>query len=150
MAKKRRYRGSCFHCGEYRQITLRWKGGTAICFNCAAPGDYKKRGLCVCCQLSGVPLEDDHYLGRTLHDRLKLNSTMPLCLNCHKYVSKIKLPLMMEQRKFLEQTECGKRRVRFEEEVTLSDIVSAIVCSAHAFFESRKNARRPDDAQFTA
>jgi len=74
---------------------------------------------------------------------------MPLCLNCHKYVSKLKLPLMLRQRKFAEQAEYGKRRVRFEEEVILSDIVSAIVCSAHAFFESRKFARRPEDGQFT-
>jgi len=71
MAKIRRNRGSCIHCGEYRQITLIWTNGTATCFNCAPPEDYKKWGLCYCCQLADVPLEDDHYLGRALHDRLK-------------------------------------------------------------------------------
>jgi hypothetical protein len=144
MAKNRRYRGSCVHCGEYRQITLRWDGGAATCLNCAVSADYKKRGVCYCCSLVDAPLEDDHPLGRALQEHLNLKQTMPVCLNCHEYISDIKLPIMNQQRKFVEQTGSDTRRAH-QADVTIADLFPAIVAAAHAYLEARKYAKKPND-----
>jgi hypothetical protein len=69
---------------------------------------------------------------------------MPVCLNCHEYISDIKLAVMMQQSKYFEEA-CTSKRNAHNVEVTIAELFPAIIAAAHAYIEARKYARKPTD-----
>lgn len=73
----------CSQCGEYRIPALHKKSG--LCHNCRA------QARCEYCLLCGnvAPYELHHIIPQHLKaSYLAAKSTIPLCLNCHKCVTK--------------------------------------------------------------
>ena len=73
----------CSNCGEYRLSALHKKSG--LCHNCRTK---KRVEYCVICGQT-APYELHHIIPQTLKAPfLAAKSTIPLCLNCHKCVTR--------------------------------------------------------------